>query len=367
MGQAPTGGGGAAPAPQIDPLCAQNNVSAARCDEWLKAKYANQSCADNGKMTRESCAQWLMTTNNGMFPGCEGKDESECDRIKELTLKGYLPAEARQKVEETLAAAAKTQVVVAVPDLTAVAPSSAPQSAWYPSRQEAGTETSSQVVVKDSDHDGLPDDVEVRLGTDPNKSDTDGDGVSDADEVRRGTDPTSAEARKPGRKLAPVDAALASGKPLEQPRSAGQTDPTFAVSVGRGQAQAGNRLSGRSTPNSVVSIFVYSYVPLVMTVETDNNGNLTYDLGSDVADGSHTVYVALSDEEGRVTKKSEPVSFFIKEAKAVSEFDFLQPDLPSAAEPAKAAQNAYLYASLGMILLAAVATYFLVIRKRVQS
>jgi hypothetical protein len=45
-----------------------------------------------------------------------------------------------------------------------------------------GTET-------DSDHDGLPDEVEYVYGTDPNNPDTDGDGISDGAEVAQGTNP----------------------------------------------------------------------------------------------------------------------------------------------------------------------------------
>jgi hypothetical protein len=41
----------------------------------------------------------------------------------------------------------------------------------------------------DSDGDGLSDDVEAVLGTDPLNPDTDGDGLSDGDEVLIGTDP----------------------------------------------------------------------------------------------------------------------------------------------------------------------------------
>jgi len=38
-------------------------------------------------------------------------------------------------------------------------------------------------VVTDSDNDGLPDDIEISLGLDPNNPDTDGDGIKDGDEV----------------------------------------------------------------------------------------------------------------------------------------------------------------------------------------
>ena len=45
----------------------------------------------------------------------------------------------------------------------------------------------------DSDGDGLGNNTEVQLGTDPNNADTDGDGYSDKDEVDAETDPLSAD------------------------------------------------------------------------------------------------------------------------------------------------------------------------------
>ncbi len=44
-------------------------------------------------------------------------------------------------------------------------------------------------TTHDADHDGLTDDEEAELGTDPNNRDSDGDGLSDGDEVEFGTDP----------------------------------------------------------------------------------------------------------------------------------------------------------------------------------
>ena len=43
--------------------------------------------------------------------------------------------------------------------------------------------------AKDNDNDGLSNDDENRLGTDPENADTDGDGMSDGEEARRGEDP----------------------------------------------------------------------------------------------------------------------------------------------------------------------------------
>jgi len=49
----------------------------------------------------------------------------------------------------------------------------------------------------DTDLDGLPDDMEAALGTDPNKIDTDGDGYNDKAEVIGGFDPLKAGANLP--------------------------------------------------------------------------------------------------------------------------------------------------------------------------
>lgn len=49
-----------------------------------------------------------------------------------------------------------------------------------------------QYGTRDSDHDGLTDEVERFLGTDPLKADTDGDGMNDLEEIRAGRNPLGA-------------------------------------------------------------------------------------------------------------------------------------------------------------------------------
>ncbi|MGJ8715884.1 MAG: Ig-like domain-containing protein, partial [Maribacter stanieri] len=64
----------------------------------------------------------------------------------------------------------------------------------------AGNQGTGEVVIifnnepldNDSDNDGLPDEEENRIGTDPNNPDTDGDGIMDGQEVADGTDPLDA-------------------------------------------------------------------------------------------------------------------------------------------------------------------------------
>ncbi|MGE3309368.1 MAG: hypothetical protein AB7O66_05300 [Limisphaerales bacterium] len=61
-----------------------------------------------------------------------------------------------------------------------------------------GAFTLQQSRAPDTDRDGLPDDGELIMGTDPRKADTDGDGIADGAEVRDGLDPLSGLAVRTG-------------------------------------------------------------------------------------------------------------------------------------------------------------------------
>ena len=74
-------------------------------------------------------------------------------------------------------------------DYTAVLPPNDPFAGLQWSMHLEGTIASDG--TPDTDGDGLTDDVETSLGTDPNLTDTDGDGISDFDEVNVDTDPAN--------------------------------------------------------------------------------------------------------------------------------------------------------------------------------
>ncbi|MCI0535798.1 MAG: choice-of-anchor D domain-containing protein, partial [Verrucomicrobiales bacterium] len=57
-----------------------------------------------------------------------------------------------------------------------------------------GTPVFAASIAPDADDDGLPDDIEFAIGTDPNKADTDGNGVDDFTEVMQGRDPLAGRA-----------------------------------------------------------------------------------------------------------------------------------------------------------------------------
>jgi hypothetical protein len=63
----------------------------------------------------------------------------------------------------------------------------------YAARAALGAALAGQIVVADSDHDGLTDDQEETLGLDPDNADTDGDYLSDAEELGDPSQPTDTD------------------------------------------------------------------------------------------------------------------------------------------------------------------------------
>jgi len=171
----------------------------------------------------------------------------------------------------------------------------------------------SVMVAFDADGDGIPDDVERRFGLDPLNADTDGDGTGDTEEFR--TLP------KKG-----IDKAIADGATLGQPLTEGETDETLTIKLGSqnggaerpGSGETGATFTGSGTPGEVVTIYVYSDMPVVVTTTVDENGQWSYSMGETLKDGPHEAYVVINDDEGNVTRKSSPLALFIQGASAAT-------------------------------------------------
>lgn len=359
--------------------CAANAIPATRCAVWLDAKFADTSCERAGIFSHEDCESYMTTKNGGTFPGCAGASAEECADAKERTLVGYIPDDVKSDIDGILRTSSVAQAFVelgdAAPDIIALRVEKSAGARWWPSAFLEGTSSAPGVIVYDADKDGLPDETELRLGTDPANADTDGNGVSDKDDALQAMADRAAQAEKDAAAakrrglpppevepspFAPIDLAFLNGHALEQPLASGTTDSGIRVAAGapaEGEPD-GVTVTGNATPGMVVTLYVYSYVPLVLTTTADENGNFVYELGDSMSDGKHTAYVALTDDEGKIVSKSNPLSFFVNEARAASEEEFLRSDLGAASSVAVVdATRLYLWGAFALVTLGAIYTW----------
>lgn len=168
----------------------------------------------------------------------------------------------------------------------------------------------------DSDFDGVSDFDEINIfGTDPFNPDSDNDGVLDGIEIMRGTDPLAADTA-PEVYESPQEAGIERSDLLQVDTvSTATTSSSGSANTNSEEAKTTAALiTGRAIPNSFVTLYIFSQ-PTVVTVRTAADGSWQYRFEKELADGTHTVYAALTDHAGRVVAKSEPFSF-IKEAEA---------------------------------------------------
>ena len=191
----------------------------------------------------------------------------------------------------------------------------------------------------DPDNDELVNLEEFRLGTNPVKADTDGDGYTDGDEIKNGYDPLKPSPDHTNDKIN-----------FESPINNGQvqSDVYKVLDVAAAKTEQnkdGLALKGTGLPNSFVNIYIYSS-PTILTVKTDNTGSWSYTLDKEIGNGKHQVYVAVTDNAGKVTAKSEPV-FFVKSAQAVNIIPPSETSSPKqTASPIESRQTSYFLISI---------------------
>ena len=179
-------------------------------------------------------------------------------------------------------------------------------------------QTAPIAVLIDSDGDGVSDDTEKRLGTKPNNKDTDGDGYKDGEEIKNGYNPLSDG--KKDMELFPIEKALIQGKAIEHPRTGGEASAALTVTDAKAvytedNKETGYVFSGKADANSLVTLYIYSDIPIVATAGTDGNGKWEYRLEKPLEIGDHEIYAATNDEAGKIIKKSSPLNFKAEETK----------------------------------------------------
>ncbi len=310
--------------------CASFGVGMDMCYAWLRLNAAEDECRDAGLVSAEGCLIYLIDMHGGIFPGCENLSLEDCEKIKQISLTGYYTPTDKDEIDKLVEEAVKSGGGLSIPGVTAVNEEAADDVIWWPSLEEEGTENSSAVIMIDADGDGMPDSVEVIFGLDPNNPDTDGDGVPDGAEVEY----VVTDEGEGAMRLDPAAALsfLQNRGALGQPRGAGDVDESFVLGVGiyddpdtEMTEKALLAIQGQCEPLSVCWVYVYSYVPLVYAAESDEFGNFTVTIGQHIMDGEHTAYVAVTDDTGRVSRRSESLTFLVRAARAVDEGEFFEP------------------------------------------
>jgi len=155
-------------------------------------------------------------------------------------------------------------------------------------------------VLKDSDGDGLSDEEELRIGINPFRVDSDNDGFLDSIEIEEGFDPLTPS---PAEKIVYE----------EPPKSKAPISENYKIEriemVKLPIGEDGLKIQGKGLPNTFITIYVYSLPFLVLITKTDANGNFVYILDKPLAKGHHQIYIAITDNKGKIKERSEVFNF----------------------------------------------------------
>lgn len=220
----------------------------------------------------------------------------------------------------------------------------------------------------DTDGDGLFDREEAEVhGTNPLKNDTDGDGYNDFEEIQSGHDPL-----KPP--TDPSATVLLKPKPIEEPKNTEkpilkslvvekiENKPLPDTNTPEPEAENIIVLKGKGPANTILTLFIYSNDPIVVTVRTNENGEWIYELDKTLEDGEHEVYATITDDTGKIESTSSPMRFLVKQAQAETIPE--RADIGASNIPGSSSTNIYLLISGIMVFIAIVAGFIIALRRK---
>ncbi len=288
-----------------------------KCKELLIAKYADKIKCQN--LSDEECKASLKNTYTEAVVAAEKKYERIKERASEIFGKEMSIEELENIINE-----GEENLGVSVPIKTKQTAVKILKS--YSNiiidKDKGLIQTAPIAVIIDTDGDGIPDETEIRIGTSPNKKDTDGDGYSDSEEILNGYNPLGGGKNEIA--LSPIERAILESQTIEHPKTSGEEQNTLTIEKIENNAKNssnGYNISGKAEPNKTITLYIYSDIPVITTVTTDEFGNWEYHFKEPLEDGTHEVYIAINDNTGKVVSKSKPFDLFIKEAKAVTAQD----------------------------------------------
>ncbi len=328
----------------IDRQCIEQEIyDPLACEDYLNRISVDRECQEKNIFDRRACQDYLMEKYSPEV-NCRLSDNELCRQILRETYLNRLVVkqQRRDKVDnivkplvgkavdaQELAEQFKRQELIATLPIKTdnkakflLINSQAATVLLTTDRLEA---VNSAVLAKDTDGDGLPDDLEKYYGTDLDNFDSDNDGYSDGEEVSTNHNPLGAGVLDKAR--TDFDQVILSGLPLEQPKIVtDRTDPSLNITEPTMQDDSSLLLTGQANPDAWVTVYIYSDLPLVMVAKADASGNWSYAIGDALADGEHKIYVTVNDNTGKIVKQSEPLSFLIRGAQAVTVDEYFSPD-----------------------------------------
>lgn len=337
----------------IEPECTEAGISDnTKCKEYIAQKYSSDVQCEG--LERMLCESVLQERHISMLVFEQKKKEAvnrvvDPDIGKTIVLEKLEKTEIPKNIKEISRLEHIVPIKVEEKTPVLILPS---EDRIVLSKDENILKASAAVITHDFDSDGVPDDIERRLGTDATIADSDFDGFDDGYEIKNNFNPLGSGAMK--QKLAPVEEAIIQKKNLQQPKVAGAISEDLKIEKIEDIVLNKNirqKISGKALPGSVVLLYIYSELPMITQAQTDEFGNWTYTLQNSLLDGNHEIYVTINDNTGKIVSKSNPISFMVREARAVSASDLFGSPV-SQAKPKTLLDRSknYLWYAVGLIL-----------------
>jgi hypothetical protein len=335
------------------------------CELYLQQARIVSDCRYKNLTTQDQCREYFLS-KYGKPLKCQGMSDSDCNSLINNVLLSDLATPLSSDAKTALQNSSGQTAVIDTQNKTVTVTSAATQTSpaatqeikvdsplaatsgnvavsLLPMTTNSDQQSLSPVAITfDSNKNGIPDDVESRIGTTNVKS----------------LSPTAVAS------LSGVDQAIIEGKSLEQPKLADIT-PSTSLTVDNVESAKNNGLKfqGKAAANAVVTLYIYSAMPIVVTVKTDSSGNWVYDLDKSLVDGKHEVYVAVNNDEGKIVEASMPTPFFIAQAKAVSIDSYVSTNIVTATAT-KSDNMIIFYAVAGFLVILFLVSAILIIREK---
>ena len=328
------------------------------CELYLYHSRIVSDCRDSGFASQDQCRQYFLS-KYGKPLKCEGLSDDSCNSLIDNVILSDLKTVITPEVKTQLVEAAGSVATIDIKNQTIkaeITTSAIPAGQTQPVTEVKEIKVESLPIVSTSS-EAVPVKL-IALQTTAEQQNLSPVAITF----------DTASTGKTEAQMSGVEKAIAQGKPLEQPKYA-----TTAVSASlavskvetvKTEETSALRFEGKAKPNQVITLYIYSTMPIVVTVQADANGNWTYDLDKTMVDGTHEVYVAVNNDQGKIVESALPTPFFIAEAQAVSVDDFVAAAADVSKVESQTNNMMMLYVLSGLAVVLLLVAVFFIIKQR---